>query len=301
MIDVVNTASPPARDSRHRGSGSRSSSPPSSPQRSGRLCSRRTTPASEVDDARRDRHAPGARPPRTAGRGRGRALARARRRATAVRDRPLLRLDLASGAVQQTDPPGRAGLVTSTHVGDRLLASVEHVGGDGSGPSLVVALDWRSGGVLVAQAVPDGAVGPLARGGKDLWALAGPTRRAPPPRSGDARCRPRRRSRSRAAGRSGSPSAPATSGPRRRTRARCCAIDPATRAIKRVHVGGLPGRDRGRRRERLGRRPRARRGRPARPADAPTGRRADPRRRRAGVAGGRRPLPLRRRRRRAGR
>jgi virginiamycin B lyase len=88
-----------------------------------------------------------------------------------VRDRPLLRLDLASGAIQRRILMGGETSYLM-HVGDRLLASVEHVGGEGSGPSLIVALDWRSGRVLMRRQFP-GPVGPLAEyaDGFDLWAL----------------------------------------------------------------------------------------------------------------------------------
>ncbi len=86
-----------------------------------------------------------------------------------VRDRPLLRLDLASGTiVRSIILPGQARYLS--RVGGRLLASVEHVGGAGSGPSLIVGLDWRSGRVLVRRLFPT-VVGPLAVDGKDLWAL----------------------------------------------------------------------------------------------------------------------------------
>jgi YVTN family beta-propeller protein len=86
-----------------------------------------------------------------------------------VRDRPLLRLDLASGAVQRRIIVGGEARYL-THVGGRLLASVEHVGGRGSGPSWIVGLDWRSGRLLVRRLFPT-VVGPLAVDGKDLWAL----------------------------------------------------------------------------------------------------------------------------------
>src|SRR3954470_2261985 len=47
-----------------------------------------------------------------------------------VRDRPVLRLDLAAGTVERRIlVGGRARYLT--HAGDRLLASVEHVGGSG--------------------------------------------------------------------------------------------------------------------------------------------------------------------------
>ena len=88
---------------------------------------------------------------------------------TPVRDRPLLRVDLASGRVEHRILPGGQATYV-THVGKRLLASVEHVGGTGSGPSLIVALDWRGGGVLARRQFRT-LVGPLAASGKDLWAL----------------------------------------------------------------------------------------------------------------------------------
>jgi YVTN family beta-propeller protein len=88
-----------------------------------------------------------------------------------IRDRPLLRLDLASGAIQRRILMGGETSYLM-HVGDRLLASVEHVGGEGTGPSLIVALDWRSGRVLMRRQFP-GLLGPLAAhsDGLDLWAL----------------------------------------------------------------------------------------------------------------------------------
>jgi YVTN family beta-propeller protein len=88
---------------------------------------------------------------------------------TPVRDRPLLRLDLASGRIDQRIlVGGRATYMV--HAGKRLLASVEHVGGSGSGPSLIVALDWRSGRRLARRQFPM-SLGLLAESGKDLWAL----------------------------------------------------------------------------------------------------------------------------------
>ncbi len=86
-----------------------------------------------------------------------------------VRDRPLLHLDLATGTFTQTvNLGGQASHLA--RVGDRLFASVEHVGGDGTGPSLLVALDWHSGGVLTRRQFA-GLVGPVAEAGNDLWAL----------------------------------------------------------------------------------------------------------------------------------
>lgn len=88
---------------------------------------------------------------------------------TPVRDRPLLRLDLASDTVgRRVLLGGQASFLAQ--VGDRLLASVEHVGGNGTGPSMVAALDWRSGGVLVRRQFAT-SVGALAAQGRDLWAL----------------------------------------------------------------------------------------------------------------------------------
>ena len=86
-----------------------------------------------------------------------------------VSDRPLLRLDLASGTIQRKIlVGGRASYLA--HAGNRLYASVEHVGGSGAGPSLVLALDWRRGNVLARREFPT-LVGPLADDGTDLWAL----------------------------------------------------------------------------------------------------------------------------------
>jgi YVTN family beta-propeller protein len=86
-----------------------------------------------------------------------------------VADRPLLRLDLASGTVERRILVGGQASYLA-HVGNRLLASVEHVGGSGSGPSLVVALDWQSGRVLARRQFPT-LVGPLADDGTDIWVL----------------------------------------------------------------------------------------------------------------------------------
>jgi virginiamycin B lyase len=86
-----------------------------------------------------------------------------------VRDEPLIRLDLASGRVAgATHLGGQASYLL--HDGDRLLASVEHAGARGAGPSLVVAMDWRTGDVIHTRTFPS-SVGPLAESGKDLWAL----------------------------------------------------------------------------------------------------------------------------------
>jgi YVTN family beta-propeller protein len=86
-----------------------------------------------------------------------------------VGDRPLLRLDLASGTIERKILVGGQASYLA-HVGNRLFASVEHVGGSGSGPSFVVALDWQSGRVLARRQFPT-LVGPLADDGTDLWVL----------------------------------------------------------------------------------------------------------------------------------
>jgi YVTN family beta-propeller protein len=86
-----------------------------------------------------------------------------------VRNRPLLRLDLASGTIERRILVGGQADYLA-HVGNRLFASVEHVGGSGSGPSLIVALDWESGRVLARRQFST-LVGPLADDGTDLWAL----------------------------------------------------------------------------------------------------------------------------------
>ena len=88
---------------------------------------------------------------------------------TPVGDRPLLRLDLASGTIERRILVGGQASYLA-HVDDRLYASVEHVGGSGAGPSLIVALDWQSGRVLARRPFP-ALVGPLVDDGTDLWVL----------------------------------------------------------------------------------------------------------------------------------
>jgi virginiamycin B lyase len=88
---------------------------------------------------------------------------------TPVRNRPVMRLNVVSGAVEQQIFLGGQATYLA-HMRSRLFAAVEHVGGSGSGPSLVVALDWRSGRVLGRAEFPK-LVGALAAGGRDLWAL----------------------------------------------------------------------------------------------------------------------------------
>jgi YVTN family beta-propeller protein len=86
-----------------------------------------------------------------------------------VADRPLLRLDLASGTIERRILVGGQATYLA-HVGNRLFASVEHVGGSGSGPSLIVALDWQNGRVLARRQFAT-LVGPVADDGTDLWVL----------------------------------------------------------------------------------------------------------------------------------
>ena len=88
---------------------------------------------------------------------------------TPVGDRPLLRLDLASGTIEQRIRVGGQASYLA-HAGNRLFASVEHVGSSGAGPSLVVALGWRSGRVL-ARTQASRQVGPLVDDGTNLWVL----------------------------------------------------------------------------------------------------------------------------------
>ena len=57
-----------------------------------------------------------------------------------------------------------------TRVGNAVVASVQHVGDDARGPSRLIALDWRTGRLLVRRGF-EGPVGPLAGSGEDLWAL----------------------------------------------------------------------------------------------------------------------------------
>jgi hypothetical protein len=96
-----------------------------------------------------------------------------------VGDRPLLRLDLATGAVAQTVHLG-GEVAYLARVGERLIASVKPVGDRGFGPRRLVALDWRTGVVLPlgeshrndtdARAF-DGPVDQVVPAGNALWAL----------------------------------------------------------------------------------------------------------------------------------
>jgi YVTN family beta-propeller protein len=154
-----------------------------------------------------------------------------------VRDRPLLRLDLASGAVEERILLG--GQVSYlTRAGARLLASVEHVGGNGSGPSLVVALDWLSGRPLVRRQFPV-AVGPLVTSGKDLWALdvTPATLLRLDPRTLVQTAAPLPLSTGPGLGLAVGGGYVWATAP---GAAELLRIDPATRHVRRVHVGGAP-------------------------------------------------------------
>jgi YVTN family beta-propeller protein len=154
-----------------------------------------------------------------------------------IRDRPLLRLDLASGAEQRNIPLGGQASYLM-HADARLIASVQHVGGAGSGPSLIVALDWRTGRALVRRQFA-GAIGPLALDGTDIWALQ--VRPAALLRL-DARTltqkdAPLALSRGRGLGLAvGAGYVWVTAA----DAGEVLRIDPSTRAITRLHVGGSP-------------------------------------------------------------
>ncbi|HET7129925.1 MAG TPA: hypothetical protein VFJ93_12705 [Gaiellaceae bacterium] len=154
-----------------------------------------------------------------------------------VSDRPLLRLDLASDTIERRILVGGQASYLA-HVGNRLLASVEHVGGSGSGPSLIVALDWQTGRVLARRQFP-GLVGSLAEDGASLWVLQvtpaallrlDPQTLAP-------KAPPLSLSSGRASGLAvGSGSVWATAS----DAGEVFRIDQATRKVTPVHVGGFP-------------------------------------------------------------
>ena len=156
---------------------------------------------------------------------------------TPVRNLPLVRLNLASGAVEnRVSLGGRATYLA--HVGTRLLASVEYSGGSGSGPSLIVALDWRTSRVLARSQFPM-LIGPLAKSGKDLWALqvkpAALLRLDPLTLSPTAA--PIQLSPGRAMGLAAAGGDVWTTEP---DAGEVLRIDTATRSVSRVHVGGSP-------------------------------------------------------------
>lgn len=86
-----------------------------------------------------------------------------------VRNQPMYRLELATDSLTRSvDLGGQASYLL--HAGGSLYASVEHAGGDGTGPSRLDAFDWRTGDLKFSRPYP-GLLGPLARDGKTLWAL----------------------------------------------------------------------------------------------------------------------------------
>lgn len=154
-----------------------------------------------------------------------------------VRDRPLERLDLASGTIEQKILVGGQASYLA-HVGNRLFASVEHVGGSGTGPSLVVALDWRNGQRLARTPFP-ALVGPLADDGTDLWVLqvAPAALLRLDPRTLTPKAPPLPLSPGRALGLAVGGGYVWATAP---DAGEVLRIDPTTRKIKRVRVGGFP-------------------------------------------------------------
>jgi hypothetical protein len=165
-----------------------------------------------------------------------------------VADRPLLRLNLATGTVVQSVHVG--GEVSYlARDGVRLIASVKPVGGgEGFGPRRLVALDWRSGVLLPlgeshlsdtdAQEI-DGPVDQVVRAGDSLWALeVRPGRLLQLDRSTLApSSAPIRISSGRALGlAAGDGDVWVTAA----DAGEVLRIDPTTGAIRRAHVGGFP-------------------------------------------------------------
>ena len=86
-----------------------------------------------------------------------------------VRKQPIYRLELATDSLTHSvDVGGQASYLL--HAGDTLYASIEHDGGDGSGPSRIDAFDWRTGDLKLSRPYP-GLLGPIARDGKSLLVL----------------------------------------------------------------------------------------------------------------------------------
>jgi DNA-binding beta-propeller fold protein YncE len=147
-------------------------------------------------------------------------------------DGPLLRVDLATGAVARKVYLG--GEVSHlARAGDRLIASVQH-----SGLAELAVLDWRSGAVLDRHWY-DGPVDQVVRRGNEVWALEvrpGTLLRLDlgtlAPDSAPLRLSPGR-TLALASGGGYLWVTAADTGEVLR-------IDPATHAIKRVHVGGFP-------------------------------------------------------------
>jgi hypothetical protein len=162
-------------------------------------------------------------------------------------DRPLLRLDLATGTVVQAVDLG--GEVTYLmRDGGRLIASVKPVGGGALGSRRLVALDWRSGGVLPlgdshfsdadAREI-NGPVDQIVRNGDSMWALELQPGRLVQLDASTLTPFPARirlssgRTLGLAAGDGHLWVTASDAG-------QILRIDPATRAVTRVHVGGFP-------------------------------------------------------------
>lgn len=158
----------------------------------------------------------------------------------------LLRIDLATGNVQQTVqlPGGENYLV---RYGDRVIAnpgyegtpdSCEHATSDCTWPGELLAVDWQTGRVL-ARRRADAASGPMAVGGGALWVAAvGPaTLQELDPTTLAPIAPPLALTRTRVYGLAwgdGYVWASASDD------GDVLRIDPATRTITRVHVGGFP-------------------------------------------------------------
>jgi DNA-binding beta-propeller fold protein YncE len=86
-----------------------------------------------------------------------------------VGEKPLLRLDLASGVVRRTvSVGGEASYIT--RVGDLLIASVRHAGESEFGGRRLFALSWRSGRIVAIRGF-NGPVDHVAADDEYLWAL----------------------------------------------------------------------------------------------------------------------------------
>jgi streptogramin lyase len=152
-------------------------------------------------------------------------------------DQPLLRLDLFTGAVARTVHLG--GEVSYlAHVGGKLIAAVRPVGDRGYRPRRLVALDWRSGMVLAPRPF-DGPLDHVVAAGNALWALVvrpGRLLRLDPGTLAPAGA-PLRLSSGRTLGLAfGAGHLWVTAA----DAGEVLRIDPATGAIRRVHVGGFP-------------------------------------------------------------
>jgi streptogramin lyase len=87
-----------------------------------------------------------------------------------VRDRPLVRIEIATG--NRARPPVHLGGQAShlAHVGDKLIASIHPVGSDEAGPTHLIVLDWRTGTVLLRREF-DEPIAQVVSSGTALWAL----------------------------------------------------------------------------------------------------------------------------------